>query len=150
MDVNRVLVTGESAGGYLAMQLALEHFKPASEPKIRTVVPLYPMIDIRSPHWTTDYEKSIFGVPQLPNSFIDEFIASASKSPETDRNEWSHCPRYSTRHKAVKGLKEERDDDEALRLVVHRGEHGFDNVLHIDDEDWLKESVTFIERHWLG
>ncbi|KAL5478570.1 hypothetical protein ACEPAI_2754 [Sanghuangporus weigelae] len=59
---------------------------------------------------------------------------------------------FLRRHKAVKGLEEGRDDDEMLRLVVHRGEHayGFDNVLHIDDEDWLKESVAFIERHWLA
>ncbi|KAL5497738.1 hypothetical protein ACEPAH_2669 [Sanghuangporus vaninii] len=210
MDLNRVLVTAESAGGYLAMQLALEHFNSASEPKIRTVVPLYPiigqMIDVRSPYWIMDYEKSIFGGPQLPSSFIDEFIVSASKSPKQivtnnpivldsprirfsfalvqrgrilevmgpDHNHspgklrihpedrivdgWMSPPTlflqgsedgvvplagfekivdFPRRHKAVMGLKEGRDDDEVLRLVVHRGERGFDNVLHIDDEDCL-------------
>ena len=50
----------------------------------------------------------------------------------------------------MQGLEEGRKTDEVLKLVVQPGEHMFDNELHIDDREWVKESVAFIEKHWLG
>lgn len=83
-DLNRILVTGESAGGYLALQLALNH-----PTKIRTFLTQYPMADMRSRWFTESFEKNVFGVPQLPKSLIEEHLAmtkargAAAGNPKT-------------------------------------------------------------------
>lgn len=88
VDLDRVLVAGGSAGGYLSIQTALGHFNQnsssAAAPKIRAVVAAYPMLDFRSAHWTKDYYKLIpaFGQDEVPNAFIDEFFASVANVPK--------------------------------------------------------------------
>ncbi|THH04847.1 hypothetical protein EW145_g5225 [Phellinidium pouzarii] len=85
VDLDRVLVQGGSAGGYLSVQVALQNFKPAPSedkgpsvpfPKIRALIIMYPMLDLRAPHWTQDYHKQIYNLPQYPNSLIDEHITA--------------------------------------------------------------------------
>ncbi|KAI5120188.1 hypothetical protein M0805_002654 [Coniferiporia weirii] len=81
-NLDRVLLTGESAGGYLALQTGLSFYKPQSAetagvgPRARAVVAQYPAVAIRSPMWTQDYHKDIIGAPQFPNSLVDDHLAS--------------------------------------------------------------------------
>lgn len=74
-DTDNILVTGESAGGWLALQSAL---LPASRAKISAVISHYPMIDMRDRYWTEDYEKQIFTpvAPQLPKNILAEYVAN--------------------------------------------------------------------------
>jgi len=80
VDLDRILVQGESGGGYCAIQTALSHFKPPTPgsapdlPHIRALVAMYPMLDFRAPHWSQKYEKHIFDHPQYPESVIDEHL----------------------------------------------------------------------------
>ena len=68
-DLKRILVTGESAGGYLAVQLAIDH-----SDEIRTFFAQYPMIDMKSRWFTESFEKSVFGIPQLPSTTVDDHL----------------------------------------------------------------------------
>jgi len=80
VDLGRVIVHGESAGGYCAIQMVLSNFKPQTEdsasqtPRIRALIPK--MCDFRHRHWTEAYTKDINGAPQLPASTIDDHLAS--------------------------------------------------------------------------
>jgi acetyl esterase/lipase len=65
-----------SLGGYLAIQLALSHPR-----HIQGVVAAYPMLDLKAPFYTECYSKPIVQVPNLPNSLIDEHLASQAKVP---------------------------------------------------------------------
>lgn len=86
VDLDRVVVQGESAGGYCAIQAALSHFEPPAPgtapgiPHIRALVAIYPMLDFRSPHWSTAYEKHIMGNPQYPESIIDDHLKAMNAS----------------------------------------------------------------------
>lgn len=68
-DPTQILTTGESAGGYLAVQLALNHPK-----EVRTFFAQYPMLDMKSRWFTESFEKSIFGAPQLPKTIIQDHL----------------------------------------------------------------------------
>lgn len=70
-DLNHVLVAGESAGGYLAIQSAIT--QPTGT--IKAVLPTYPMIDMRADHYTKAYDKNILGAPMLPISIVDQYQA---------------------------------------------------------------------------
>ncbi|KAK9313397.1 Alpha/Beta hydrolase protein [Lipomyces starkeyi] len=72
VDFEKVLVVGESAGGYLALQSAL------SQPKISAAIAAYPMIDLKSDFYTKAFVKPIFGSPMLPTSIIDEHITKCT------------------------------------------------------------------------
>ncbi|CAG8903137.1 unnamed protein product [Penicillium egyptiacum] len=72
-DLNRVLVVGESAGGYLAIQLALSY--PS---EICAVIAAYPVLDLESRFYTEAYSKPILGVPNIPNEIIEEHISASS------------------------------------------------------------------------
>jgi acetyl esterase/lipase len=69
-DLKRILVTGESAGGYLAIQLALNH--PGD---VRTFFAQYPMIALKDPWFTKSFEKHVFGIPRLPGTVVDDHLA---------------------------------------------------------------------------
>jgi acetyl esterase/lipase len=70
VDTSRILVTGESAGGALSLLTGLNH--PG---EIKSVIAAYPMVDIRSPYYTEDFNKSVMGYPQVPLSRIQDHIA---------------------------------------------------------------------------
>ena len=97
-DFDRVLVAGESAGGYLAVQTALSYGIPKSShsPRIRAIVPHFPMLNLRSRYYSEAFEKPILGLPQLPASIIDEHlasIASAAKKPVVTNAPMVELPR---------------------------------------------------------
>ncbi|KAK9323822.1 Alpha/Beta hydrolase protein [Lipomyces orientalis] len=69
VDTEKVLVVGESAGGYLAIQSAL------SQPCISAAIAAYPMIDLKSDFFSKAFEKPIMGSAMLPATVIDEHLA---------------------------------------------------------------------------
>ncbi|KAI9150867.1 beta-lactamase [Paramyrothecium foliicola] len=80
LDIDRLLLLGESAGGYLVIQSVLSQFA-----RPRAIVMLYPMIDLKADHYTKESEKPIVGVPNFPSQMVDEFLASANgQAPITE------------------------------------------------------------------
>ncbi|PYI16617.1 alpha/beta-hydrolase [Aspergillus violaceofuscus CBS 115571] len=75
-DLDQLLVLGESAGGYLAIQLAISH--PS---EIRAVIGAYPMLDFKVPFYTDVYSKPIVGVPNVPNRVIEDHLLSTRGAP---------------------------------------------------------------------
>lgn len=73
VDLNHLLVTGESAGGWLALQSAF-----MIPERISAVVMQYPMIDLRDKHYTQKYQKNLFNsqAPQIPESVLNDFLAN--------------------------------------------------------------------------
>ncbi|KAB8255844.1 Alpha/Beta hydrolase protein [Aspergillus pseudonomiae] len=82
LDQDSLLVVGESAGGYLAIQLAITY--PS---EIRGVVAAYPMVDLRSKFYTETYSKPIVGVPNVPVSLLDDHLAMMATRKQ-GRIEW--------------------------------------------------------------
>ncbi|KAK9489606.1 Alpha/Beta hydrolase protein [Lipomyces doorenjongii] len=70
VDLDRILTAGESAGGYLSIQLALSH-----PDEIRSATASYPMLDIEAPHFSAKYEKNILGTPQFPDNTVTDHVA---------------------------------------------------------------------------
>ncbi|KAM0496276.1 hypothetical protein ACHAP8_007537 [Fusarium lateritium] len=69
VDTTRILVSGDSAGGYLSLITGLNH-----APEVRAVTASYPMVDAKSRHFTEAYEKSMLGSPQISASLIEEHM----------------------------------------------------------------------------
>lgn len=89
-DLNRVILSGESAGGYLALQTGLSFFDEAqtqNQPTnttsaIRAIIAQYPAVSWRSPMWSEKYHKELFGTPQYPESIVDDVLASIQAERE--------------------------------------------------------------------
>jgi acetyl esterase/lipase len=78
-DLTRVFVCGESAGGYLALQLSLSH-----PTQIRSTLLIFPMIDITSPWFTTPFHKQLLEFPQFPPEMLSKHkadVASGARPP---------------------------------------------------------------------
>ena len=75
MDMNKILVIGDSAGGWAAIQSAL--VQPRGH--IKALIALYPQVDMRDDHFTRKYEKSLFHQPMLPSSIVDDHLAATAK-----------------------------------------------------------------------
>lgn len=58
-NLDRILVTGESAGGYMALQSLI--LASRSHPPIAAVIAHYPMIDLRERFYSEKYPKRIYG-----------------------------------------------------------------------------------------
>ncbi|KAH8592581.1 Alpha/Beta hydrolase protein [Bisporella sp. PMI_857] len=69
VDTSRIITAGDSAGGYLSLMLGLSH-----PDEIKAVMASYPMVDVKSRHFTESYEKPMFGLPQLPRSLINDHL----------------------------------------------------------------------------
>ena len=84
-DTNNVLVAGESAGGYLAIQSAL--LQP--DAGIKAVISQYGMLDNRIAHFTQKGEKYMAGAPQQPESEVDDYIRDMKKGAvRTETHPW--------------------------------------------------------------
>jgi acetyl esterase/lipase len=74
-DLDRICVTGASAGGYLAVQSALTQDQAYG--RVRAVIGAYPMLDVGSEFFSTALgTQHPAGVPTLPNSVLDEHLAA--------------------------------------------------------------------------
>lgn len=73
-DVDNMLVTGESAGGWLALHSS---YLPENRQRVRAVIAHYPMIDLRNQYYTDNYEKQIFTpvAPQLDRAILAGYLA---------------------------------------------------------------------------
>ncbi|KAK3670352.1 hypothetical protein LTR78_009806 [Recurvomyces mirabilis] len=71
-NLGNLLVTGESAGGWLAWQSAI--YTPKS---IGATVLHYPVLDLRAPHFTVAGPKELFpGAPaELPSHILNDYVA---------------------------------------------------------------------------
>ncbi|KAH7019615.1 Alpha/Beta hydrolase protein [Ilyonectria destructans] len=76
VSYDQILVTGDSAGGWLAVQSALSPFT-----KAQAVITSCPMIDIKIPFFTTAFERSILGFPMMPADKVDNYIANLKGKP---------------------------------------------------------------------
>ncbi|KAJ4322472.1 hypothetical protein N0V84_004828 [Fusarium piperis] len=70
VDTNRIMTTGDSAGGYVILLVGLNHSR-----EIRAVTASYPLVDSKSRHFTKLYEKPMFGFSHLPVSLLYEHEA---------------------------------------------------------------------------
>ncbi|KAL9066355.1 MAG: hypothetical protein Q9157_007176 [Trypethelium eluteriae] len=69
IDLSRLLVAGESAGGYLSVQSGL------SRPDlVKAVIALYPMLDFDPSVYITKGRKPILGNPEYPTSWVEDHI----------------------------------------------------------------------------
>ncbi|KAL9084903.1 MAG: hypothetical protein Q9165_007856 [Trypethelium subeluteriae] len=69
VDLSKVLVAGESAGGYLAVQSGL------SRPDlVKAVIATYPMLDFDPSVYTAKGRKPILGNPEYPTSLIEDHL----------------------------------------------------------------------------
>ncbi|KAE8147901.1 alpha/beta-hydrolase [Aspergillus avenaceus] len=71
------LVVGESAGGYLAVQLAISY--PS---QIRGVIAAYPMVDLRSRFYRESYSKPIVGVANVPVRVVNDHLATLTQESQ--------------------------------------------------------------------
>jgi len=110
-DYNHVMVFGESAGGYLALQSAL-----LNRGLIKAVVAAYPMIYLDSAWYSLPSDtKSPFGTPQLPKQILDEHIKHIEKGTTVTEG---GMERMSLAISAVQGgrFKELLGEEESIYL----------------------------------
>jgi acetyl esterase/lipase len=62
-DLDRILAVGESAGGYLSIQAALDGYP-------RATIATYPVLDVSSRFYTEEYEKILVGAPTVPKHVL--------------------------------------------------------------------------------
>jgi len=79
-DLNHVLVTGDSAGGWCAMHSALSQTPSTMNGiNIRAVAVAYGMLDMRRPWWSEAGEKHPFGAPTVPVVVMENHIKAVEK-----------------------------------------------------------------------
>ncbi|KAF7194560.1 putative carboxylesterase M8 [Pseudocercospora fuligena] len=82
VDLAKILVTGESAGGWLALQAGF-----LIPDRVAAIISHYPMVDMRSPHFTEKYEKQLMDTPQIDPQVLDDYVAKIEPgSIVTSRN----------------------------------------------------------------
>lgn len=79
VDTGRIMVTGDSAGGYLSLLTGLIHHD-----KIRAVHASYPMIEIEGSHFSGRTEKEVFGLPMMPKDFVTDYLSNMSSTTKQD------------------------------------------------------------------
>ncbi|EAU36119.1 predicted protein [Aspergillus terreus NIH2624] len=87
LDLDRLIVAGDSAGGLLSAYLALSH-----PDNIRAGILAYPMLDVQSDAFSTPRERRITGLPFVPRSVLTEHCQNletgdiVSSAPQPDRS----------------------------------------------------------------
>lgn len=73
-NLENILVSGESAGGWASLQSGI---LSESKQNVRAIISQYPMIDMRDPHYTAEYEKALFDppAPQLDHGILRKYMA---------------------------------------------------------------------------
>ncbi|KAJ5717555.1 hypothetical protein N7488_003201 [Penicillium malachiteum] len=82
-DLDRILLTGDSAGGFCVMQSLLRH----SELNIKAAIAAYPMVDFHHRYWSEAYEKPIFGAATVPTILIYNHLKSLPPNAVFSGNE---------------------------------------------------------------
>ncbi|KAJ5381778.1 uncharacterized protein N7496_004206 [Penicillium cataractarum] len=76
-DLGKILVAGESAGGYLAAQSMLLH----PEVNMAAVILVYPMVHLRDRFWDESYEKPMYGSLHLPFDKVEQHLRELTDGP---------------------------------------------------------------------
>lgn len=109
VDLSKILVAGESAGGYLATQSAL-HFPNM---KFSAVISQYGMIDMAHPHFTQAYHKEMSGTPQMPGATIDDYVknikSGAIRSSTLPPQLWSFIVEMTRQGRMLEFLGEDKE-----------------------------------------
>src|SRR5690242_4322464 len=71
IDFNRIITTGDSAGGYLSIQLGLSHPE-----QIRAVTASYPVVDLEDPRFSEPLTTPVFGLPPFPKDTLAKHLSS--------------------------------------------------------------------------
>ncbi|EXJ67371.1 uncharacterized protein A1O5_09384 [Cladophialophora psammophila CBS 110553] len=73
VDLQRVLCTGESAGGYLSTQSALGSATDGGI-LLRAAIATYPALDLKSRFYTEEYSKVVLGAPTVPKTVMADHL----------------------------------------------------------------------------
>jgi acetyl esterase/lipase len=73
-DLSRIMTVGDSAGGYLSLQMGLDH---ASE--IRAVNAVYPVVDFKTPQFCNGEERPVFNMPPFPRNNLERHMEDVKK-----------------------------------------------------------------------
>ncbi|GFF57384.1 probable carboxylesterase 120 [Aspergillus udagawae] len=60
-DLSRIMTIGDSAGGYLCLQMGLNH-----PDEIRAVNAVYPLVNPKAPYFSSGQERPVFNLPAYP------------------------------------------------------------------------------------
>ncbi|KAI7969143.1 hypothetical protein EIK77_006048 [Talaromyces pinophilus] len=116
LDLDRLIVVGDSAGGLLGASLALSH-----PDDIRAGILAYPMIDVRSDAFCTPREKRITGLPLVPKSVLTEHLQAleigdiVSSAPPPNRSELTSAVFH---HGMFSELYERRSENSPRRRLL--------------------------------
>ncbi|KAI7774397.1 alpha/beta-hydrolase [Diaporthe eres] len=81
-DLDNVLVSGESAGGWLAIQSGFI----LGPSKIKAVIAQYPMIDMRDGHWSAKAKgKYLQGSPTVEQNVLENILSAGAERIVTNR-----------------------------------------------------------------
>jgi len=72
-DLERIVLSGESSGGYLAIQTGFSH-----SANVRAVMAAYPIVDLKDPFYTTAYKKDM-GAPMMPPEVLTNHLSGDMK-----------------------------------------------------------------------
>ena len=190
LDYSKVLVTGDSAGGYMALMSALLHRSPG----IKAVLAQYPMTN----YLRKEKTGTMFGQPVPPESTVEKHVSAIkpggviSSAIPPARSDLSYAlaaygkyltyfgegaklwpigliagagtmpPTWIIHGEADSAVEigdslkfvEEWTANEVrgeVKLSVVPGmEHGFDDGMKEDEEEWLREGLEWVEGKWLG
>jgi acetyl esterase/lipase len=81
VDLAKVLVAGESAGGYLSIQSALG----SSGGLARASIATYPVLDVGSRFYTEEYEKVVLGRPTVPKDVFASHVAAVEEDAKNGK-----------------------------------------------------------------
>ncbi|KAF7591461.1 hypothetical protein BBP40_001507 [Aspergillus hancockii] len=68
-DLSRIMTVGDSARGYLSLQMGLSH--PA---EIRAVNAVYPMVNPKAPYFSGGQERPVFNLPSYPQDTLKRHL----------------------------------------------------------------------------
>ncbi|GKZ38314.1 hypothetical protein AbraIFM66950_010444 [Aspergillus brasiliensis] len=68
-DLSRIMTIGDSAGGYLSLQMALSH-----PDEIRAVNAVYPMVNPKAPYFHNSREQPVFNLPAYPPDTLSRHL----------------------------------------------------------------------------
>jgi acetyl esterase/lipase len=73
-DLSRIMCVGDSAGGYLSLQMGLNH--PS---EIRAINAVYPVVDFKSPHFCNGQERPVFNMPTFPRDCLERHMEEVKR-----------------------------------------------------------------------
>ncbi|OQE12713.1 hypothetical protein PENFLA_c064G01710 [Penicillium flavigenum] len=73
-DLSRIMCVGDSAGGYLSLQMGLNH--PS---EIRAINAVYPVVDFKSPYFCNGQERPVFNMPTFPRDCLERHMEEVKR-----------------------------------------------------------------------